>query len=299
MTRCLEKSANALHDCRASGAALRRDSNGARWCLLLLTLVPVFGQQLEDRSIEHKSFAGANELIIDNVTGAIEVSASTGGSVEVDIERTLRARTQDRMALAKREVVLSETQQGGLVRLVVDGPFRCGNGTCFHGGQVYEFEYNFKVKVPRSINLELRTVNNSHILVEGTSGEFKISNVNGGIEMREVEGSGSVHTVNGPVKVTFARNPTGATSFKSVNGTLDVSFRNGLNADVKMKTMNGGMFTDFPVSPMPIPGAQPEQRNGKFLYRSHGTTGVRIGSGGTELTFDTLNGEVLIKNREK
>ena len=28
-------------------------------------------------------------------------------------------------------------------------------------------------------------------------------------------------------------------------------------------------------------------------------TGVRIGSGGTELNFETLNGEVLIRNREK
>src|SRR5579871_1195495 len=264
-----------------------------------LAIVPAFGQQLEDRSTEHKSFAGVTELILDNVTGAIEVSGSTGGSVEVDIEKTLRARTQDRMALAKKEVVLSETQQGGLVRLVVDGPFRCGNGTCFHGGQVYEFEYNFKVKVPRNINLDLRTVNHSHILVQGTSGEFKVSNVNGGIDMVDVEGSGSVHTVNGPVKVTFARNPSGATSFKSVNGTLDVSFRNGLNADVKMKTMNGGMYTDFPVSPMPIAASQPEHRDGKFLYRTHGMTGARIGSGGTQLTFETLNGEVLIKNREK
>jgi len=281
----------------------RPGCDGARWSrahyLLLALSLSVFGQPLEERTAEHKSFAGVHELIIDNVTGAIEVSASTGGSVEVDIEKTLHARSQDRMALAKKEVQLSETQQGGLVRLLVDGPFRCGGGTCFHEGEVYEFEYNFKVKVPRSINLELRTVNHSHILVEGTSGEFKISNVNGGIEMREVEGSGSVHTVNGPVKVTFARNPSGATSFKSVNGTLDVAFHGGLNADVNMKTMNGGMYTDFPVSARPVAGSQGEQRDGKFIYRSNRMTGVRIGSGGPELSFETLNGEVLIRNREK
>jgi DUF4097 and DUF4098 domain-containing protein YvlB len=272
------------------------------WGLQILLFVLSFaalGQRLEDHATEHRSFSGVQELVIDNVTGAIEVSASTGGSVEVDIEKTLRARSQDRLALAKKEVVLSETQQGGLVRLMVDGPFRCGGGTCFHGGEVYDFEFNFKVKVPRNISLDLRTVNKSHILVEGTAGEFRISNVNGGIEMREIEGSGSVHTVNGPVKVTFARNPIGATSFKSVNGTLDVSFRGGLNADVKMKTMNGGMYTDFPVSALPIAASQPEQRDGKLIYRSNRMTGVRIGSGGPELSFETLNGEVLIRNREK
>ena len=267
--------------------------------LTLLLAVAAQAQQLEDRSTEHKSYAGVRELIIDNVTGAIDVSASTGSSVEVEVEKTLRARSQDRMALAKKEVVLSETQQGGLVRLMVDGPFRCGSGVCFHGGDAYEFEYNFKVKVPRNINLDLRTVNKSHIFVEGTSGEFRINNVNGGIEMRDVEGSGSVHTVNGPVKVPFARNPTGPASFKSVNGVLDVSFRSGLNADVKMKTLNGGMYTDFNASAMPVSAIQPEQRDGKFVYRSNRMTGVRIGSGGPELNFETVNGEVLIRNREK
>ena len=100
--------------------------------LTLLLAVAAQAQQLEDRSTEHKSYAGVRELIIDNVTGAIDVSASTGSSVEVEVEKTLRARSQDRMALAKKEVVLSETQQGGLVRLMVDGPFRCGSGVCFH-----------------------------------------------------------------------------------------------------------------------------------------------------------------------
>jgi len=269
---------------------------------LLLMSALAFGQTVQDKSTEHRSYAGAHELIIDNVTGAIEVTASTGGSVEVDIEKTLRAWSQDRMTLAKKEISLAERREGGLVQLMVDGPFRChcsDNSSNFHGDNLYEFRYDFKIRVPRDTKLDLRTVNDSHILVDGTSGDFRIRNVNGGIEMREVEGSGSVSTVNGPVKVTFARNPQGATSFKSVNGTLDVSFRRGLNADVRMKTMNGGMFTDFAVTPLPMVAEQPEDRNGMKVYRRNRMTGVRIGNGGPELTFETLNGEVLIKNREK
>jgi hypothetical protein len=272
-----------------------------RIALLVCAAVTAFGQ-LEEKSTEHRTFAGTRELIIDYINGAIEVSASTGGAVEMDIEKTLRGVSQDRMNIAKREVSLALLQEGGLVRLMVDGPFRChcsDNSINFRGGQLYEFNYDFKIRVPRNIGLELKTVNHSQITVEGTSGEFKISNVNGGIEMREVEGAGSVHTVNGPVKVTFSRNPTGATSFKSVNGTLDISFRSGLNADVKMKTFNGGMFTDFPVTTLPVASMQPERRNGGFVWKSNRMTGVRIGSGGPELSFDTLNGDVLIKNREK
>jgi DUF4097 and DUF4098 domain-containing protein YvlB len=275
---------------------------GAVGTLGTLMSQPLSGQQLEDKATEHKSFSGARELIVDNISGSIEVAASTGATVEVDVERSFRARSQDRLDIAKKEISLATKQDGGLVQLMVDGPFRChcaDNSVNFHGPQVYDFSYNFKVKVPRGLFLELRTINDSHILVEGTTGDYKISNVNGGIEMREVEGSGSVHTVNGGVKVTFAGNPKQATSFKSVNGTLDVTFRGGLNADVHMKTMNGGLYTDFPVTTLPVANSQPEQRDGKFVWRSNRMTGVRIGNGGPELSFETLNGSVLIKNREK
>jgi DUF4097 and DUF4098 domain-containing protein YvlB len=142
-------------------------------------------------------------------------------------------------------------------------------------------------------------VNKSHISVNGTAGDYTISNVNGPIEMTDVEGSGTVHTVNGGVKVLYARNPTGATSFKSVNGSLDISFRSGLNADVRMKTMNGGLYTDFDVSALPIAASPGENRNGKFVWSSRRMTGVRIGGGGPELQFETLNGDVMVRNREK
>jgi DUF4097 and DUF4098 domain-containing protein YvlB len=259
-------------------------------------------QGLEEKSTDRKTFSGAKELIIDNITGSIEVTASQGSTVEVEIEKTLSARSQDRINLAKKEISLAVKQDGGLVQLLVDGPFRChcsDNSINFSGHQVYDFTYNFKVRVPRDLYLELRTINDSHIRVEGTTGDYKISNVNGGIEMQEVEGSGSVHTVNGKVTVVFARNPKAATSFKSVNGSLEVSFRNGLNADAQMKTMNGGLFTDFPVTALPTAATQPERRNGMFVWKSNSMTGVRIGSGGPELSFETLNGNVLIKNREK
>lgn len=256
----------------------------------------------EEKTTEHKSYTGVRELVIDDVTGSIEVTASGGNSVEMDIEKTLSAESEDRMALAKKEISLATTQEGGLLRLVVDGPFRCHceeNSTNYRGWEVYKFNYDFKVRVPRDVKLELKTVNNSHITVQGTSGDYTISNVNGPIEMTNVEGSGTVRTVNGGVKVVYARNPTAATSFRTVNGSLDISFRAGLNADVKMKTMNGGLYTDFDVSALPVAATPPENRNGKFVWSSRRMTGVRIGHGGPELQFETLNGNVMIRNREK
>jgi hypothetical protein len=270
---------------------------------ILGALLAVALNAAEEKTTEHKAFSGVRELVIDNITGYIEVTASSGNSVEMDIEKTLSGESTDRLALARKEISLSTTQEGGLVRLLVDGPFRCHcseNSVSFHGHQVYDFNYNFKVRVPRDVKLELRTVNDSHITVDGTAGDYTISNVNGPIEMKDVEGSGTVHTVNGGVKVLYAKNPTGPTSYRTVNGSLDISFRAGLNADVKMKTLNGGLYTDFDVSALPVAAmTTAENRNGKFVWSSRRMTGVRIGHGGPELQFETLNGNVMIKNREK
>ena len=267
-----------------------------------LFISAVFAQDVEDRSTEHRSYSGVHELVVDNITGSIEVTASSGAAVEVDVEKILSAWSQDRLTIAKKEISLGERREGGLLELMADGPFRChcGNDSIhFDGHDLYRFTYNFKLRVPREIKLDLRTINHSDIHVSGTSGDFRIRNVNGGIEMTDIEGAGTVSTVNGGVKVTFAKNPASATSFKSVNGTLDVAFRPGLNADVKFKTMHGEVYTDFPASALPVSAEPPEHRGNMVVWRRNRMSGVRIGSGGPELNFETLNGEVLIRDREK
>src|ERR1700683_4672367 len=121
--------------------------------VLALSLgVPGCAQTIEDKSTEHRTFSGVRELIIDDVNGSIDVIASTGGAVEADITRTLSAESQDRIALARKEVRLDVAQEGGLLRLMVDGPFR-------HGNSGYHAAYDFKLRVPRDIKLDLRTVN--------------------------------------------------------------------------------------------------------------------------------------------
>ena len=135
--------------------------------------------------------------------------------------------------------------------------------------------------------------------MENTTGDFDISNVNRGIDMTEVSGSGRVHTVNGPIKVLFARNPSSACSFGTVNGSIETSFRGNLNADVRVKTFNGQAFTDYDLTALPRMVAAGERRDGKFVYHSDDFNGMRIGNGGPELKYDTLNGSIRIINRGK
>lgn len=267
----------------------------------LLTL-PAVAADIEERSTETKTFTNAQLLMVDNINGSIDATGYSGSELKVEVSKRIEAETPGRLEAAKREVKLDIAQDGDMVKLYVDGPFRCHcGGDCCGGGEHhpgYQVHYDFKLQVPSAMRVDLYTVNSGHIAVHGIAGDFDIRNVNGRIDMSDMGGSGKAHTVNGPVTVTFTRNPTSKSSFETVNGNVDLSFRKGLKADARMQTMNGGMYTDFEVSPLPLEPASQETRNGKFVYRRGGATSVRIGSGGPELSLKTLNGDIFIREQK-
>ena len=74
------------------------------------------------------------------------------------------------------------------------------------------------------MDVKLKTVNGGHVNVKGVSGIFSVHNVNGGIDMQEIAGSGQARTVNGGVKVGFRENPKENSDFKTVNGGVELTF---------------------------------------------------------------------------
>jgi len=252
----------------------------------------------EHREASEKTFhtPGTGRLTIGNVDGPITVTASSGSDVRISMVRIDRGRTAEDVAQAEREVTLQATQEANEVRLRVKYPCDC-DGDCCSGRREhhYSVRYEFRVEAPPGMALKLATVNDGDITVHGAFGDFEVNNVNGSIEMDGVAGSGDAHTVNGKVRVEFAKNPSGPTSFKSINGELRVTFQPGLSADVELKTFNGEAWTDFDAAALPSAGGH---WTGKLYARNRGTE-VRIGKGGPHISFDAFNGNIYILNSEK
>jgi hypothetical protein len=247
------------------------------------------------------SFAagGGRTLDVRNINGFIHVEATNDPTVQMSIRKVIRAETRDDLAEAQRDVRLDFRDGAARVEAtVIDHRGHvCGQEWNDDGRRWdrirYHVRYDFTIRVPRAAALRLCTINGGDVRVTGTQGDFDIENVNGLIELNQVGGAGTAHTVNGPVTVTFTANPQRESSFKTVNGNVDVSFRDGLAADFSMKTFNGGLFTDFDVQSLPTAApAAGERRNGRFVYRANQFTRVRVGSGGPQITFETLNGNV-------
>jgi DUF4097 and DUF4098 domain-containing protein YvlB len=243
------------------------------------------------------SLGAGRALEVDNIDGSIRVSGYGGSAVEMTVMKSIRAESPEQLEVAKREVQLEITNNAGGVRLYVNHPGRCksrGSGNCFDShNETYRVQFDFDIRVPSDAAIKLQTINGGEINVEKVAGDFDVNNVNGGVEMRELGGSGRAYALNGKMKVTFASNPRNPSYFGSLNGNVEVSFQPGLSADLRFKTFNGSVFSDFPVEPLASPIATTQGRNGK-IYDKDQFQSARVGRGGPELTFDGFNGTIRI-----
>src|ERR1051325_9242358 len=108
-------------------------------------------------------------LDVDNVFGSIDVAGGQGDQVQLVVNKTIYAEWKERMNTAKKEVTLDITDQPDLLKLYVNGPFRCncnnGRDSCsgWHGDEGYRVKLDFQLQVPRNIEVRLKTVNSGHV----------------------------------------------------------------------------------------------------------------------------------------
>jgi len=238
----------------------------------------------------------ANEplvVIVKNIIGPIHVTGHDANRVEMHATETVRGDLQADIDRARAEMQLrTETEPGRVAFRVrnIDGD----SGRRNSNWDNYSIAYDIELRVPRGATLEISTVNDGDVTVEDVNGEFDLKNVNGAVRLVRAGGGGSIHTVNGDVDASFARSPSEATSFHTVNGEVDVTFPANLSAELAFHTLQGDVFTDFDVESLSAP---PEVRRdrGRYVMNTNRNSAFRVGTGGERHTFNTLNGDILVR----
>ena len=253
---------------------------------------------LETRAIEDEitlADAGAARIVVDNVFGAVRVTAHDRPVVEMTAVETIRADTQSDLERARAEVGLRTERNGDEVAFRV----RRLEDECdcrWNRWSGYVVEYEIELRVPAQAAVDLSTVNRGEIVVEGVRGDFDVSNVNGPVTLRGLHGAGSATTVNGRIDASFERAPAGSTSFKTVNGTIEVGFPRDVSADLAFATMRGEIWTDFDAEPLSLDPVREETRDGgRRIIRLDRRSGIRVGAGGATHSFETLNGDIYVR----
>lgn len=248
-------------------------------------------------------------LVVENLSGAIEIEAAGGDAVELTLTQTFVARKEEDLARARREVTLQVTEEPGRLELIQDGPWRCKErarnrrGGCCCGDESsddrrYDVRFDWKLRVPRTLDLEVSSVNEGAIRIAGVAGRLEVFHVNDDVRLERVGGVVDANTVNGGLEVDFAALPTGDCGFSTVNGDIDLAFPKGLGAELSFATMNGEVYTDFPfVAGKLRPTSARSQAGGRRHFEVGGKSAATIGGGGIGLACRTLNGDITIRER--
>ena len=281
---------------------------------LLLLLFSGAAGQAQDRESKDQirrefTLTGAAErstVAIYNIFGSVTVQGYAGNQVVIEATRTISAPDAGTLATGRQEAQLGFTQHGDSVVIYLAGPFdsrprrhdeRRGNSN--QRDVAYSYQFDFVVKVPQQVGLTASTVNNGTVRVLEVSGPLHVHNVNGAIALQNARGTTEAVTVNGNVEASYAASPPGASSYHTINGQIKVQYPASLGADLHFKSMHGELYTDFP-SPKMLPAQvtknQQDQGSGT-VYKLTKETAVRIGKGGPDLRFETLNGDVTITKR--
>jgi len=101
----------------ASGAAWREEEEGSRY-------------KYEEKSDFRQTLKVADParpvgLTVDNLYGKIEIQGADIREVELVALKTIRAKTPEKLAAARKDVQLETTGSGNDIDIYVDGPFRC------------------------------------------------------------------------------------------------------------------------------------------------------------------------------
>ena len=247
--------------------------------------------------------ASESDLVVKNVFGSISVEGYSGKTLQIEVERSIQAKTTSDLELGKSELQVKITEKPNRVIVRPDAPYIefdedklryrwCDNSY----DQSYEHNLNIKVKVPNSMVVDVSTVNNGEVLVKNTRGAYlRAENINGGITLTNITGKTKVNCINGPVTISYADNPKESSEYYSLNGDINISYQKALSANISFKSMNGEMFTDFDINKQFMRTNRSEGKGSKPKYRIESKPVVQIGKGSVDFDFETLNGNVYIK----
>ena len=241
-------------------------------------------------------------LAVYNIEGHIKVEGYNGDKVLIEIDETISAKTEAILQEGKNEFKFEFEQKGDSLLAYISSPWDSRpnrNNQQWKNNKNIEYNtnLNFTIKVPKTLNLSVSTINNGDITVTGTTGLIAANNINGKITLKDIAAAKYVHTINGDVNINFLSLPPDNAKFYTLNGKMTVFLPTNFSADCDLKSFNGAFFTDFEnVEKLPSKVSKISvSHDGKSTQKLSKTDVVRFGNGGKNLSFETFNGNIYIK----
>ena len=231
------------------------------------------GASAKDEWKRSYKVAATGRLEIINVNGKITAEASDGDTIEILAERSAKAASDESAKDLLSKLEMREEASESRVRIEVRAPR--WNGAGGH-------EIKWTIKVPKTLAVDLRTVNGG-VVINNLSGEVRARSTNGGIKG---EGLASANVdaavTNGGVEIALSSAPAnGSIDLEAVNGGVSLVLPGDSKADITARTVNGGISVN---------GLELEVVGEQTRRKVEG----KLNGGGARVTLETTNGGVRI-----
>ncbi|MDX1940622.1 MAG: DUF4097 family beta strand repeat-containing protein [Saprospiraceae bacterium] len=258
----------------------------------------------------------SSKLYIRNISGGFDIQGYEGNQIILEIKKTVKVRRETEMEKAWAENELGIVQRGDAILLYHKTP--CSNenistvnpddwsewnqlykNNCRWDSDYEDTKFDYVIKVPNQILLNVSTVNDGDIIVKNTKGELNANNVNGAITLENIGNARKVHTINGDVKLIFSQNPSIDAHYYTLNGDINAYLKKGLSSNLYFESFNGDFYTDIEdsvIEPLPLKVEKAKESKG-VAFKVGGKTGIKVRNGGPKLEFETFNGNVYIKEQ--
>jgi hypothetical protein len=209
--------------------------------LVLVSLVALQGCDVVTADLKHsetaewrKSYelAPGGRVEISNVNGKIQVTPSTGHTVEVVAQKTAKAATTEAAKEALDKVEIREEVSPSSISIATRMP----RGGWFGGST----QVKYTVRVPAGAEVKFTTVNGG-VDVSGLAGRITAEATNGGVVARDISGAIDASTTNGGVDVELTKLAEGGAKLECTNGGLKLALPADSKATISASVTNGGI----------------------------------------------------------
>ena len=232
-------------------------------------------------------------LKVDILSGSIHVQGYAGKDVVVEIKEGADRGGERESAAAPAGMRRLSTGGGDIRAEELDNIMKIHVGHSRRPTSLF-------IQAPANCSLNIKTLNDGNVVIEGIQGEIEANNLNGPVTLTRVGGTVVAHSLNGKVLVSMDRVDAGKPmSFSTLNGDIDVTLPADIKATVKMKSDHGEMMSDFEITAAPSAQVEKGQRDSKGMYKvsvSRALNGT-INGGGQPLQFTTMNGTIYIRRK--
>jgi len=271
--------------------------------VLLLVWGEGFAYTLKETFEEVVPAEDAGALRVDNMNGDIEVSSWDRPEVKVEALQEIKASSKAAAEKYAEKAELEVEPVGKTIEVRTVYPEARDMGGFWKrlfGVGKPRMSIQYKIRVPRRMDLDLRTMNgqvrasevegqvyaastNGKIRLVQAAGPIECRTTNGGIELQEIRGPVEAGTTNGGIDVDLLGTSGEGCRLKTVNGGITLSVPEDLSSDIDARTVNGSIRSDLPLT---VQG-----EIGKRHLRG------QLNKGGVQIALQTVNGSIRIEKR--